>query len=364
MRISAAILAVTISLRPASAQELTVYFIDVDQADATLIVSPSGNSLLIDSGKNGHGPRLQAVMQTAGINQIDHFVATHYHEDHYGGIDDLVEAGITMVNSYDRGDKVCCVDSSRKAGETFQDYQAAVGHRADHLTRGETIPLDPSMVVTVISSGGVVLREPDPPNTGENENDMSIGLLIRFGDFHMWVGGDAEQTTEEKIAELDLVTDLDVYQANHHGAEDASSLPFLQDVSPTVIVISNGSHGTYDHPRESTLARMQSLTPAPTIFQLNQYLDGDPRGGNIDEAFIADPETSDADGTIALTVDEAEGTYEVTYGTVTHTFDIKERATGTVVIEALLPDPTEDRDRMAETVTLRNGGSTPAPMEG
>ena len=100
----------------------------MDQADATLIVAPSGHTLLVDSGKNTHGPRIQAVMQTAGVTQIDHFVATHYHEDHYGGIDDLVNSMVTVVNSYDRGDKgPCCVDADRLISETYLDYLAAVG---------------------------------------------------------------------------------------------------------------------------------------------------------------------------------------------------------------------------------------------
>ncbi len=137
-----------------SAQQLRIYFIDVDQADATLIVSPSGQTLLVDSGRNGHGARLQAAMQQAGVTQIDHFVATHYHEDHYGGIDDLVGLGVTVVNSYDRGDKLCCLTAAKRAQPTFVGYEGTVGAMAEHLTRGETIPLDPAMTVTVVTSGG------------------------------------------------------------------------------------------------------------------------------------------------------------------------------------------------------------------
>jgi hypothetical protein len=70
---------------PALAQQLRIYHIDVNQADATLFVSPGGHTLLVDSGKNGAGDELRAVMQTAGVTQIDHFVLTHYHEDHMGG---------------------------------------------------------------------------------------------------------------------------------------------------------------------------------------------------------------------------------------------------------------------------------------
>ena len=91
---AATMLTLSAFAHPTTAQTLRIYHIDVDQADATLIVSPSGQALLVDSGKNGHGSRIQTVMQVAGVTQIDHFVATHYHEDHYGGIDDLVNAGV------------------------------------------------------------------------------------------------------------------------------------------------------------------------------------------------------------------------------------------------------------------------------
>ena len=303
-------------------------------------------------------------MQAAGVTQIDHFVATHYHEDHFGGIDDLVNAGVTVVNSYDRGDKLCCLTAAKRAQVTFVDYEAAVGGTAEHLTRGETIPLDPAMTVTVVTSGGVVLGEPDPPQHAGDENDMSLGLLITHGNFRFWVGGDVETPTEQKIADQDLVMDIDVYQANHHGAENGSLLGFLQDMSPTVIVISNGSNRLYDHPRQTTLTRMQGLTPAPAIFQVNKYLGGDAQGGNVNDQFIADPQTTDTDGTITLTVDSGAGTYVLSYGTQSHPFTIKARSTADVVIEALVPDPTSAPDHIAETVTLRNDSAIAVPMAG
>src|SRR5688572_21510617 len=98
--------AVIASITTLSAQDLRIYHIDVEQGDATLFVAPGGKTLLVDSGKNSHGSRIKAVMDDAGVSQIDFFVATHYHEDHYGGIDDLVEDfNIPIVTSYDRGDK-------------------------------------------------------------------------------------------------------------------------------------------------------------------------------------------------------------------------------------------------------------------
>src|SRR5438093_751660 len=88
------------------AQNLRIYHIDVEQGAATLFVSPGGKTLLVDSGRNGHGSRIKAVMDQAGVTRIDHFVNTHYHEDHYGGIDELPrDLNVAIGAAYDRGDK-------------------------------------------------------------------------------------------------------------------------------------------------------------------------------------------------------------------------------------------------------------------
>ncbi len=124
---------------PLAAQTLRIYQIDVEQADAALVVMPNGKTLLIDSGKNGHGQRIQNVMMQAGVTQIDAFVASHYHEDHFGGIDDLVRLGVPVLESYDRGDKACCLPDEKKRQQTFRDYQATVGEDAHTLRAGGVI---------------------------------------------------------------------------------------------------------------------------------------------------------------------------------------------------------------------------------
>jgi competence protein ComEC len=350
----------------AVAQTLRIYHIDVDQASATLFVSPAGHTLLVDSGKNGHGARILAALARAGVDSIDYFVDTHYHEDHYGGIDEVVDAGIPVGTAYDRGDKEHLPPS--RLDSTYKGYDRTVGHNATPLTRGRPIPLDPLMTVTCTNAGGVVLGESDPPKHAGEENDMSIGLLIVYDGFRYWIGGDTERSTEVKMAARDLVQDVDVYVADHHGADNGSSAEFLADLRPSVVIISNGSNRTFRHPRASTLARMRSLTPAPTIFQLNKYLGTGDDGGNVAAGFIADPETTDDDGTILVTVNPNAGSFTVSYGATTKSFNVKAPAApgpgpavvggGRVVIARLLPDPTAEPDRMGERVTLENTGTT------
>ncbi len=296
---------------PLCAQTLRIYHIDVEQADATLLVAPSGRTLLVDSGRNGHGERIKAVMDQAGVARIDFFVNTHYHEDHYGGIDDLVGLGVPVGMSFDRGDKHYLPDRKKQAA-TFRDYQRSVGAGARRLRRGMTIALDPTMTVTCLSSGGVVIGEENPV-PGESEHDMSLSLLITVGDFHYFLGSDIGQPTESKIAARDLALDVDVYQSNSHGSDSSSFLAFLEDLNPTVVIISNGNSARHQHPRSETLRRYEALAAPPSVFQTNKYLRGGD-GGNVPDAFIADVQSSDTNGTILVTVNAAARDYTVSLG--------------------------------------------------
>lgn len=343
------------------AQTLRIYHIDVEQGASTLIVSPGGKTLLVDAGKNGHGARVKAVLKQAGVERINHFVATHFHEDHYGGADEL--APFVVEKAYDRGDKDELSDQDRNE-DAFLKYQASVGGTAEQLTRGEIIPLDPLVTVTCVASGGIVLGE-DNPVPGEDENDKSIALQIEFGDFRFFVGGDIELTTEGKIAARDLVLDVDLYQANHHGSHTSSSQSFMDDLSPTVVIVSNGNNGVYKHPRRHTLDLLRALTPRPVVFQTNKYLKGG-LGGNVEDAYIADLESTRLDGTILVTVEQPRHKFTVSYRDAMHEFAIKARGMALispVVIESLLPDP-DLPDRDAEEVTLRNKTGAAISMTG
>jgi len=334
-------------------QNLRIYHIDVEQADATLIVSPNLKTLLIDSGKNGHGSRIKAIMNELGVDTINIFVCTHYHEDHYGGIDDLVSSENVVVNeAYDRGDKQF-LPSSKLNETSFNDYQQAVGENAKHLMRGETIPFDSDISVTCISSGGVVLGEMNPV-PGVDENDMSISLLIQYEGFRYFIGGDIEKETETKIAELDQVQNVDVYQANHHGAATSSSENFMNDIQPAVIIISNGNNKKYQHPRKTTLDFFSNMNPKPLVFQTNKYLQGG-SGGNMEDEFIADLESTNTNGTILITVNLSTTNYIVNYRDKEFIFPIKLQSipNSLIIIESLLANPI-GADIDLEEVTLRN----------
>lgn len=340
-----------------SAQQLKIYHIDVDQADCTLFITPNGSTLLVDSGKNGHGERIKKVLQQEGKTRIDYFVNTHYHEDHLGGIDEVEnDPDLVVATVYDRGDKQF-LPASKKNEKTFKDYQAAVGNRAITLTTGTQIPIDNALSVTCISRAGLVIGDTGPSDADE-ENDMSLSLLITFGNFRYFVGGDIEAHTEARIADKDLVMDIDMYQANHHGSHSSSSLAFMQDMIPTVVVISNGSTDSYFHPRQVTLNTYASLSPPCNVFQTNKYLGAKAGAGNVADEFIADLDTQGDEGTIKVVVNSQQNNYVVSYRDKTRTFPTKPRASASVsvqsvVIESVMADPNGSDDT-EEFVVIKN----------
>ncbi len=306
------------------AQNLKIYQIDVEQADATLIIAPNGKTLLIDSGKNPHGNKIEAILKQENIKQIDVFVCTHYDEDHLGGIDEIAKGGtFKIVEVFDRGEKDQYI-KLKTPSKSFNSYEHHVGFKAQQLDPGESIDLDSMVKITCVASNERVTRNSSVGN-GIDENDKSIALLLQFGNFEYFTGGDIAYSTERKIAEKDLVTDVDVCKADHHGSHLSSDCDFMEELNPTVIIISNGSHNGFQHPRKVTLQCYKKLSAHPTVFQTNKYIAGGNKAGNVPDQFIADPESTDEDGTILVDVNLAQNCYEVKYRTVKLKYFIKNR---------------------------------------
>lgn len=241
-----------------------------------------------------------------------------------------------------------------------------VGEDAVELHSGDTIALDPTVTITCISSSGIVIGENTPVEDDE-ENDLSVSLLVTFAGFKAYLGGDTEAPTEAKLAEHRLTKDLDFYKSSHHGSHSSSSHAFMEDMSPSLIVVSSGSTASYHHPRQVTLDTYAALLRPPLVLQTNKCLLAAPCG-NVADAFIADPQSIDEDGTIVTTVDAAGHTFSVAWGGQSRTLPIRAAAApapplSRVVLESLLPNPVGNDDEN-ETVTVRNTGTVPVFLTG
>ncbi|MEI6143946.1 MAG: hypothetical protein WCP85_32020, partial [Mariniphaga sp.] len=212
-----------------------------------------------------------------------------------------------------------------KPTKSFNDYEKYVGSKAEQLDPGEMIDLDDLVTITCLASNERVTTD-SSVGKGKDENDKSIVLLLQFGDFGYFTGGDIAFSTERKIAEKNLVTDVDVCKADHHGSHLSSDCDFMTSLNPTVIIISNGSKDKYQHPRKVTLDCYDQLPSHPEVLQTNKYLGKGNDAGNVPDQYIADPELTDEDGTILVDVNLPQNQYDVRYRDIIMKFPIKKRS--------------------------------------
>jgi competence protein ComEC len=283
---------------------LQVYFIDVEGGQSTLFVSPSGQSLLVDTGWPGprDAGRIVAAAKSAGLSQIDYLVLTHYHADHAGGVVDL--AGMIPIKNFvDHG------PSMEEARNVPQNYAAYLKVRAEgkHILAkpGDKIPVA-GLDVQVISAATETISKPLPGAGAANplcsafvpkdetldplvggENKASVGMVISLGKFRLADFGDLTWNKEHDLAcPNNLVGAIDVYVVSHHG-QDISSLPILvHAMHPRVAIMDNGAK------KGGAVATFETLKKSPglqDLWQLHYAVDAGDR--NMAEQFIANQGT-------------------------------------------------------------------------
>jgi beta-lactamase superfamily II metal-dependent hydrolase len=201
--------------------DMEVHFINVDYGAAALVISPDGFTILVDAGSVDTSSMVLDYLDATGIPKLDYVLATHMHDDHEGGMADVLEARPEVLASFDNG--------SACASTACEDFIDAAGERRISLGEGDFDYLGPSVRAQIVHAGGF----------SSTENANSLVLRIDFDTFSMLVGGDCEGTIcEPDLLDQDPVT---VYGANHHGEDDASSTAFIAVITPEVSVISNNS---------------------------------------------------------------------------------------------------------------------------
>ncbi len=233
--------------------ELEIHHIDVGQADSTLIITPEGETILIDTGdwrQSGQG--VIDYLDDHDIDRIDHLVATHAHADHIGGHDEIIEYYETerdgIGSAYDSG--------VAHTSATYDRYLDAIEeHNVDlfEVQEGDELPIEDDQLT------GVVLNPPEG-DSGSDLHYNSVAIAFEFGEFRYLTTGDAEADAEDRIVdEWSDELDADAYHAGHHGSSTSSTEPFMDEVDPSIAIISSAQDSQYGHPHDETLETFSEL---------------------------------------------------------------------------------------------------------
>jgi competence protein ComEC len=311
----------------AAPKTLDIYFIDVEGGAATLIVTPTGQSLLIDTGFPGDrdaGRIAHAALEIAGLKQIDHCIITHWHRDHVGGVATLSKL-IPIKNYYDHG--LPPTIASDMQAELIEAYRQTTQGKSITLKPGDEIKLQrspkylPPLNVRVLTAGGVVLGEqssvpqvrpcgekfePKPEDTTDNVN--SVGILLTFGRFKFFDGGDLTWNIENRLAcPKNVVGGVDIYQADHHGLDISNNPAFVRELNPRVAIINDG-------PRKGgearTFATLKSLNEIEAIYQLHRNVRTTDKDNTM-SGYIANEEEVCQGNLIKISVDPTALSYTV-----------------------------------------------------
>jgi competence protein ComEC len=337
-RIVLLIAAVVLSCAIARAQQraaLDIYFIDVEGGQSTLFVSPSGQSMLVDTGFPGarDADRIASAVKQAGVTEINYLVITHYHGDHVGGVPELAMR-VPIRTFIDHGP---IMEQTLNVPQNFAAY-AAVRDKGEHIVAkpGDKLPIK-GIDVQVVSSAAVLTTKPLPGGGATNplcaefqpkdetkdpllggENAQSVGMVISSGKFRMVDLGDLTWNHEHELAcPRNLLGTVDLYLTTHHG-QNISGLPMLvYALRPRVAVMNNGAKKGGATDTFQILHRSPGLAD---LWQLHYAVDAG-NNNNSPEQFIANPDETTAyfikvtarpDGSFSVT--NARNGYHKEYG--------------------------------------------------
>lgn len=238
---------------------LKIHHINVGQGDAALIVSPTGVTMLIDAGNDGDGTaKVLPYLAAQGITYLNCILCSHYHSDHLGGLDEVINAfGKSNIGKiYDRGGGYL---PSSTAFTSYLSAAKATGKR-DSVYLGLVIDLGGGVRMKCVATAGKVLNYGAVAGASGSENDLSIGWVLTDGTFQYFTGGDLggenSNYADSETPLASVVGDVDVLKVNHHGSGYSTNQVFVNALKPEVAVILVGDGNSYSHPVQSTLTRL------------------------------------------------------------------------------------------------------------
>jgi trimeric autotransporter adhesin len=260
-----------------------IYFIDIGQGASTLIVSPTGKTLLVDGGPTGQGnAKVVPLLNTLGIATVDFTVLTHYHIDHDDGLLEVINAGKVAGTAYDNGDTAALIppNFSTSPSSTYGTYARYLSAISSHPSvirvrpedvggtlAGTVIDLGGGMKATILAQGGKLLSGGSIPISNQDLNTESISVLVEYNNFDFLVSGDLTgggSTSTAKTPDVEtfvgqMAGDIDIVEYDHHGSTTANNRRFFKALKAEAAVAEIGYTNTFGHPNRETVNKYLNI---------------------------------------------------------------------------------------------------------
>lgn len=222
-----------------SSSNLKIYFVDVGQADCILI-NDNNEYGLIDAGNNEDGEKIVKYFKDLGITKFKYVFGTHAHEDHIGGMDNIIEN--FQIEHFYMPDTITTTRTFEEVLDALEEKNIAF----------ETPEEDENLIFS-----DTVFKVLHVGKDKRDLNDTSIVLKLTYKNTSYLFMGDATSSVEKDILDKDIKSD--VLKVGHHGSQYSSTISFLKKVSPKYAIIEVGKNNSYNHPKEVTLKKLEDL---------------------------------------------------------------------------------------------------------